>query len=46
MTPLINEEVKELEEKLTKVDFAKVDANIDSTCAAIKEVPSYFHTTN
>lgn len=38
MAPGIKEEVKELEEKLTKVDYAKTDASINDTCVALSEV--------
>lgn len=32
MVPGIKEDVKELEEQLSKVDYAKVDASIPETC--------------
>lgn len=38
MIPGIKEDVKELEEELTKIDYAKVESNIMETCKQISEV--------
>ncbi|KAL4466850.1 hypothetical protein ABPG74_010447 [Tetrahymena malaccensis] len=38
MIPGIKEDVKELEEQLIKVDYAKVEANINQTCSQIQEI--------
>lgn len=35
MVPVINEELKEIEEKFSKIDYMKVEAPVQPTCEAI-----------